>query len=58
MRTNWVGCLIGAVVCILIAVLLAPFIPYPGGTLIAIVAYIAAAILLILCVVDLVRGRV
>jgi hypothetical protein len=57
-RGNWVGCLIGGVVCILIAILLAPYIPAPGGALVAIICYIAAAVLLILAVVGLVRGGV
>jgi membrane protein DedA with SNARE-associated domain len=58
MRTNWVGCLIGGVVCLLIAFLLAPLFPYPISSIVAIICWIAAAVLLILCVVHLVRGGV
>lgn len=58
MRTgNWVGLLIGAVVAILVAILLAPYIPEPGGHLVAVICYIAAAVMAVLAVVALVRGR-
>ena len=56
-RTNWVGCLIGAVVCLLIAIFVPPYIPEPGGKLIEIIGYIAAVVLFILAILGLVRGR-
>lgn len=52
----WLSYLIAAVVCVLIGALLAPYIPAPGSTIVAIVAYIAAAICAIYAVVALVRG--
>lgn len=52
-----VGYLIGAVVAVLVALLLAPLIPAPGGSIVAVVAWIVAAILAILGVVALLRGR-
>jgi uncharacterized RDD family membrane protein YckC len=52
----WVSYAIGAVVAILIAILLAPYIPDPGGEIVAIIAYIVAAILAILAVFSLIRG--
>lgn len=53
---QWISYLVAAVVCVLIAILLAPYIPAPGSTLVAAVAYIAAVVLAILAVVALVRG--
>jgi hypothetical protein len=52
----WIRYLIAAVVCVLIAVLLAPVIPYPGSTIVAVVAWIGAAVAAIYAVVALVRG--
>lgn len=52
----WISYLIGAVVAILIALLLAPLIPDPGGHIVAIIAWIVAVVLIILGLVYLVRG--
>lgn len=54
---GWLSYLLGAVVAVLIALLLAPIIPEPGGQLVAIIAWIVAAILAVLALVALVRGR-
>lgn len=51
------GYLLGAVVAVLVALLLAPLIPEPGGSIVAVVSWIVAAILALLGVVALVRGR-
>lgn len=54
---TWLSYALGAVVAILIAVLLAPEIPDPGGRIVAIISYIVAAILAVLALLALVRGR-
>ncbi|MFA7264862.1 MAG: hypothetical protein WC054_00880 [Candidatus Nanopelagicales bacterium] len=56
-RTNWIGCLIGAVICLLIAIFVPPYIPAPGGSIVMIIGYIAAVVLFILAILGLVRGR-
>ncbi len=53
---RWLSLLIAAAVCIVIALVLAPYIPDPGDTLVAIIAWIGAAVCLIYSVVLLVRG--
>lgn len=55
--TNWVGTLIGGIVCLLIAIFVPPYIPDPGGVIVQIIGYIAAVILFVLTVLHLVRGR-
>ena len=57
MRGNWIGCLVGAVICGLIAWLLAPYIPDPGGRIVSIIAWIGAVVLAVLAVFYLVTGR-
>jgi len=52
---HWLGLILGAVVCVLIALLLAPYIPDPGDSIVAILAWIGAAVLAILAVISLVR---
>ena len=54
---SWLACLVGAVICLLIAWLLAPAIPAPAGGIVAIIAWIGCAVLAILAVVYLVTGR-
>lgn len=56
-HTNWIGTLIAAVICLLIAIFVPPYVPEPGGVIIMIVGYIAAVILFILTILALVRGR-
>jgi hypothetical protein len=53
---RWLACLIGAVVCVLIALILAPYIPDPGDQIVAIIAWVGAAVLAIIAVLQLVRG--
>lgn len=52
----WLSYVIGAVIAVLIALLLAPLIPEPGGQIVSILAWIVAAILIILALVALLRG--
>ena len=52
---HWLGLILGAVVCVLIALLLAPYIPDPGGQIVEILAWIGAVVLAILAVIGLVR---
>ena len=54
----WLSYVLGAVVAVLIALLLAPLIPEPGGQIVAVISWIAAALLAILALVSLFRGRV
>ena len=54
---RWLACFLGAIVCVLVALLLAPYIPDPGDAIVAICAWIAAAVLAVLGLVALVRGR-
>lgn len=56
MLPRWAACLIGAVVCVLVALWLAPIIPDPAGEIVAIVAWIGAAVLAIVAVVVLITG--
>lgn len=56
-RTNWLGCLLAAVLCLLIAIFVPPYIPHPGDAIIQILGYIAAVILFILAILGLVRGQ-
>jgi hypothetical protein len=58
MRGSWLGYLLGAVVCLLIALLLAPYIPAPGDHIVSILAWIGAAVCAVLAVVGLVRTGV
>ena len=53
----WLSYVIGCVIAVLIALLLAPLIPHPGDTIVSILAWICAAILAILALVALFRGR-
>lgn len=53
---SWISYLIGAVIAVLIALLLAPYIPEPGGHIVAILAWIVAVVLIVLALVSLVRG--
>lgn len=55
--TNPIGAFIGAVVAVLVALLLAPLIPEPAGHILAILAWCIAAILLVLGLFGLLRGR-
>lgn len=57
MARSWIGCLIGAVICALIAMILAPYIPEPGGHIVGIIAWVAAVVLVLLAVYYLVTGR-
>ena len=52
----WLSYALGAVVALLIALLLAPIIPSPGDSIVAILGYIVAAILAVLALVALLRG--
>lgn len=56
-RNSWVGYLIGAVVALLIAIFAPPYIPEPGGTIVAVIGYVVAVVLFILTFVALLRGR-
>ena len=52
----WLSYCVGAVIAVLIALLLAPVIPEPGGHIIAVIAWVVAAILAVLALVALLRG--
>lgn len=52
----WLSYVLGAIVAVLIALLLAPLIPEPGGQIVTIIAWIVAAILVVLALVALLRG--
>lgn len=58
MRGGWLGYLLAAIVCLLIAILVAPLLPYPGDVVVSIFGYIAAVVLLLLAILRLVRGGV
>jgi len=51
----WASYLLGALVAVLIAIFLAPIIPSPGDSIVAIIAWVVAAILAVLALVSLVR---
>jgi hypothetical protein len=57
LTNNWVGSLIGGVICLLIAFLVPPYLPAPASSIIYILGLIAGVILIILAIVALVRGR-
>jgi hypothetical protein len=52
---TWASYLIGAVIAVVIAVLVAPLIPAPGGSAVAVIAWVVAAILVVLALVSLIR---
>lgn len=56
MLPRWAACLVGAIVCVLIAWLLAPLMPAPAGGFVSVIAWIGAVILAILAVFYLVSG--
>lgn len=56
MRYGWLHNLIGLVVAVLVATLLAPLIPAPGSSIVAVLAWIAAVVFAILLIVGLLRG--
>ena len=51
----WLSYVVGCVIAVLIALLLAPLIPSPGDQIVAVIAWIVAAILAILALVALLR---
>ena len=53
---RWLSLLLAAVVCVVIALVLAPYIPEPGDDVVAIFAWFGAAICAVLAVIQLVRG--
>lgn len=52
----WLSYVVGCVIAILIALLMAPIIPEPGGQIVSVLAWVCAAVLAILALVALVRG--
>lgn len=56
MLPRWIALLLGAVVCILVAILLAPYIPEPGALVVQLVSYIGAVVCVVLAVLHLTRG--
>jgi hypothetical protein len=54
---RWAACLIGAIICALIAWLLAPLIPAPGSSIVSIIAWIGCVFLALYAVFLLVSGR-
>jgi hypothetical protein len=52
----WLSYALGALIAVLIAWLIAPLIPEPGGQVVAIIAWVVAAILVVLALVALLRG--
>lgn len=50
------GLLIGIVLCVLIAVWLAPMVPAPGGRILAVLAWIVAVVLAIYLIFGLLSG--
>lgn len=57
MLPRWAACLIGAVVCILVALWLAPLVPAPAGAIVSVLAWIGAVVLLVMAVLALMTGR-
>lgn len=55
-RGGWLYNLIGLVVAVLVATLLAPLIPSPGSQIVAVLAWIVAVVFAILLLVGLLRG--
>lgn len=53
---RWLSMLLAAAVCVVVALVLAPYIPEPGGAIVAVIAWIGAAVCAVLTVVYLVRG--
>ena len=53
---RWLSMLLAAAVCVVVALVLAPYIPEPGGSVVAVIAWIGAALCAVLAVVQLVRG--
>jgi hypothetical protein len=54
----WLAYLVAAVIAIVIALVLAPYIPSPGDAIVSIIGWIVAAVCAILALVSLLRGRV
>jgi len=54
----WVSYLVACVIAVIIALVLAPYIPSPGDTIVSIIAWLVAAVCAILALVSLLRGRV
>lgn len=52
----WLSYVLGSVIAVLIALLLAPLIPEPGGHIVSILAWVVAAVLVVLALVALLRG--
>ena len=48
--------ILGIVVCVLVAVWLAPLIPQPGGQIVSVLAWIVAVVLAVLLLVNLITG--
>ena len=53
---TWLSYILGAVIAALVAILLAPLIPDPGGRIVAIVAWIVCVLLAVLGLVALIRS--
>lgn len=53
---RWAACLIAAAICLVIAIVAAPYIPAPGDLIVALIGYIGAGVALIMAVVYLVQG--
>lgn len=54
-HTNWVGNLIGLVVAVLAALMLAPLFPHPADAVVSAVCWIAGVVFLILLLISLWR---
>lgn len=53
---RWLSLLLGAVICVVVALVLAPYLPEPGASVVAVIAWIGAAVCAVLAVLHLVRG--
>lgn len=53
---TWLSYIIGAVIAALIALLLAPYIPQPGGHIVAIIGWVVCVILVVLGLISLIRA--
>lgn len=52
---RWLALLLAAVVCVLVALVLAPYIPHPGDTIVAVFAWFGAVACAVLALVQLIR---
>lgn len=54
---RWLAAFVGAVVAIVVALYVTPLVPQPAGQILTLLAWIVAAVLIVLGLVYLLRGR-